>query len=95
MEQNTNNYPSNTSPPTKKTKLQLEEQLSSSETTSNQTASTAANLNAANRDHNQQPSNVATAENQHEFDNGIFNFILPSEEDYARASEENLDPNSV
>ena len=95
MEQNTNNYPSNTSPPTKKTKLQLEEQLSSSETASNQTASTAANLNAANRDHNQQPSNVATAENQLEFDNGIFNFILPSEEDYARASEENLDPNSV
>ena len=93
MEQN--NYPSNTSPPTKKNKLQLEEQLPSPETTSNQTASTAENLNAANPESNQQPSNVTSAENLSQLNNGIFNFILPSVEDSARASEENPDPNSA
>ena len=77
MEQNTNNDPSNTSPPTKNTKLQLEEQLPPSETTSNQTASTAANLNAANLAHNQKPSNVANTENLHQFHNGILNPISP------------------
>ena len=30
-----------------------------------------------------------------QYNNGIFNFILPSEEDSARASEENPDPNSA
>ena len=98
MEQNNSNNSSNTSntsPPTKKTKLQLEEQLSSPGTTSNQSASTAENLNAANPEFNQQPSNVTTAENLSQYNNGIFNFILPSEEDSARASEENPDPNSA
>ena len=98
MEQNTSNNPSNTSntpPPTKKTKLQLEQQFPSPGTTRNQSASTAENLNAANPDTNQQPSNVTTAENLSQYHNGIFNFILPSEEDSARASKENPDPNSA
>ena len=69
--------------------------MSSPETTSNQTASNAANLNAANFVYNQQPSNVATAEDLNQLNNGIFIFILPSEEDSARASEEDLDPNSA
>ena len=69
--------------------------MSSPETTSNQTASNAANLNAANLVHNQQPSNVATVEDLNQLNNGICNFIFPSEEDSARASEENLDPNSA
>ena len=62
MEQNTSNNSSNTSPPTKKTKLQLEEQLSSPGTTSNQLAPTAENLNATTPANNQKPSNVNPAE---------------------------------
>ena len=82
MDQNTSNNSSNTSntsPPTKKNKLQLEEQLPSPGTTSNQSASTAENLDASNPESNQQPSNVTTAENLSQLNNGIFNFILPSE----------------
>ena len=95
MEQNTSNNSSNTSPPTKKTKIQLEEQSSSPGTTSNQSAPTAENLNAATPANNQKPSNVTPTENLNQYNNGIFNFILPSEEDSARASEENPDPNSA
>ena len=95
MEQNTSNNSSNTSPPTKKTKLQLEEQLSSPGTTSNQSASTAEILTAAKPESNQQPSNITTAENLSQLNNGNFDFILPSEEESARASEENPDPNSA
>ena len=95
MEQNTSNNSSNTSPPTKKTKLQLEEQSSSPGTTSNQSASTTENLTAANPESNQQPSNITTAENLSQLNNGNFDFILPSEEESARASEENPDPNSA
>ena len=95
MEQNTSNNSSNTSPPTKKTKVQLEEQLSSPGTTSNQSVSTAENLTAAKPENNQQPSNITTAENLSQLNNGNFDFILPSEEESARASEENPDPNSA
>ena len=94
MEQITSNDPSNTSPP-KKTKLQQEEKLSPSDATSNHAALSAANLNPANVGHSQQPSNIVNAENHHQSINGIFNFILPSQEDSARASGENLDPNSA
>ena len=59
MEQNTSN---NSSPPSKKSKLEQEENLQP-ETTSNQTASTAENLTAAKCESNQQPSNLTTAEN--------------------------------
>ena len=94
MEQITSNDPSNTSPP-KKTKLHQEEKLSLSDATSNHAALSAANLNPANVGHSQQPSNIVNAENHHQSINGIFNFILPSQEDSARASGENLDPNSA
>ena len=91
MEQNTSN---NSSPPSKKSKLEQEENLQP-ETTSNQTASTAENLTAANPESVQQPPNITTTENLSELNNGNFDFILPSEEEYARASEENPDPNSA
>ena len=91
MEQNTSN---NSSPPSKKSKLEQEENLQP-ETKSNQTASTAENLTAVKRESNQQPSNLTTAENLSQLNNGNFNFILPSKEDSARASEENPDPNSA
>ena len=58
MEQNTSN---NSSPPSKKSKLEQEENLQP-ETTSNQKASTAENLTAANPESNQQPSDIPTAE---------------------------------
>ena len=91
MEQNTSN---NSSPPSKKSKLEQEENLQP-ETTSNQTASTAENLTAAKPESYQQPSKLITVENLSQLSNGNFNFILPSEEDSARASEENPDPNSA
>ena len=69
--------------------------MSLSDATSNHAAPPAANSNPANVDHGQQPPNIVNAENQHQSNNGIFNFIPPSEEDSARASEENLDPNST
>ena len=43
---------------------------------------------------NQQSTNIATAENKQQSKIGIFNFILPSEEDTVQACEENLEPSS-
>ena len=91
MEQNTSN---NSSPPSKKSKLEQEENLQP-ETTSNQTALTAENLPAANPESNQQPPHISAAENLSKLNNGNFDFILPSEEESARASEDNPDPNSA
>ena len=51
------------------------------------------NLNPVNVEHNQQPSNIANGANQIQSNNGIFNFILPSEEDSVRLPTENPDPN--
>ena len=95
MEQKTSDEISNTSPPKKKTKLQPKENLLSSDVTSNNAATIAENLNAANVACNQQPTTRATAEHQKQSENGIFDFILPSEEESVRASEENPDPNSA
>ena len=86
---------SNTSPPTKKPKLQPKENLPPSDATSNNAATIAENLNAANVACNQQPTNRATAEHQKQSENGIFDFILPSEEESVRCPAENLDPNSA
>ena len=44
---------------------------------------------------NQQPTNSVDADNQQSSRNGIFNFVLPSEEDCVLAPEENLEPNSA
>ena len=44
---------------------------------------------------NQQPTNSVDTDNQQPSRTGIFNFVLPSEEDCALASEENLEPNST
>ena len=44
---------------------------------------------------NQQPTNSVEADNQQPSRNGIFNFVLPSEEDCVLAPEENLEPNSA
>ena len=83
----------NTPPPHKKVKCQPEKNSPSSDTTSNDAATTAGNLNGANALFNHQPTNVEITENQQPSKNGIFDFILPSEEDSVRAPEENLDPN--
>ena len=91
MEQNTSN---NSSPPSKKSKLEQEENLQP-ETTSNQMAPTAENLSAANPKSNHQPPDTSAAENLSKLKNGNFDFILPSEEESARASDENPDPNSA
>ena len=45
--------------------------------------------------HTQQPANIGITDNQQPSKNGIFDFILPSEEDSVRAPKENLDPNSA
>ena len=95
MEQKSSDDISNTSPPTKKPKLQPNRNLPPSDATSNNAATIAENLNAANVACIQQPINIVTAEHQHPSRNGIFSFILPSEEDSVRASEENPDPNSA
>ena len=86
---------SNNSPPQKRAKHQLEEKSLPSETTSNDAATTAGNLNGANQLSNQPPTNVETTDNQQPSKNGLFDFILPSVEDSVRAPEENLDPNSA
>ena len=44
---------------------------------------------------NQQPKNSVEADNQQPSRNGIFNFVLPSEEDCVLPTEENLEPNSA
>ena len=89
----------NISPPTKKAKLQRKE-ASPSEDRSSHPAPIAENLNHnkqptnSGTEENQQSTNIATAENKQQSKNGIFNFILPSEEDTVQASEENLEPSS-
>ena len=85
----------NTSPPHKKVKCQPEKNSPSPDTTSNDAATTAGNLNGANALFNQQPTNVEITENLQPSKNGIFDLILPSEEDSVRAPEEKLDPNSA
>ena len=95
MEQKSSDDISNTSPPTKKPKLQPKGNLPPSDATSNNAATIAENLNAANVAGNQQPTNRATAEHQKQSENGIFDFILPSEEESVRCPAENLDPNSA
>ena len=95
MEQTTSNDPSNTSPPPKRSKAQQEKKSSITDATSNHAPSSAANLNPANVEQSQPPSNIVNGENQNHTNKGIFNFIPPSEGDSARASEENPDPNSA
>ena len=94
MEQTTSNDPSNTPPPPKRSKAQQEEKSPITDATSNHAPPSAANLNPANVEQNQLPSNIVNGENQDQSNKGIFNFIPPSEEDSARAPEENPDPNS-
>ena len=81
--------------PPKKAKCQPEENSLSPDATSNNAATIAANLNEANVACNQQPTNKEITDNQQPSKNGIFDFILPSEEDSVRSPEENLDPNSA
>ena len=95
MEQTTSNDPPNTSPPPKRPKAQQEEKPSITDATSNHASPSAANLNPVNVEQNQLPSNIVNGENQDQSNKGIFNFIPPSEEDSARAPEENPDPNSA
>ena len=85
----------NASPRPKKAKRQPEENSLSSDATSNNAATIAGNLNRANVIHYQKPTTMEITDNQHPFENGIFDFILPSEEDSVRSPEENLDPNSA
>ena len=82
---------SNNSLPQKRAKRQPEEKSPPSHTTSNDAATTAGNLNGAN----QLPLSVYDVENRQPPTNHTPDFILPSDEDYVRASEENLDPNSA
>ena len=91
MEQKISDDTSNTSPPTKKPKLQPKGNLSPSDATSKNAATIAESLDAANVVCNQQSTNIVTAEHQKQLKNGIFDFILPSEEDSIRCSAENLD----
>ena len=79
----------------KKPKLQPKGNLSPSDATSNNAATIVENLDAANIVYNQQPTNIATAEHQKQLKNGIFDFILPSEEDSVQFPVENLDPSSA
>ena len=79
---------SNNSLPQKRAKRQPEGKSSPSETTSNDAAVIAGNLN------HQQPSNIEITDNQQPSKNGIFDFILPSVGDSIRVPGENLDPNS-
>ena len=95
MEQNSSSNSSNTSPPSKRSKLQQEEESSITDTTSNHASSSAMNLNPANVDHTHQQSNIVNGANQNQSNNGIFNFILPSEEDSVRLPTENPDPISA
>ena len=64
MEQKISDDRSNTSPPSKNPKLQQKGNLPPSDTTSNNLATIAGNLNAANVVCNKQPSNIVTTEHQ-------------------------------
>ena len=85
---------SSNSPSQKKAKRQSEEKLPTFEATSNNAATTEDDLIGANQLLNQQPTNSANAHNQQPSKNGIFSFVLPSEEDCVLTPEENLEPNS-
>ena len=77
---------SSNSSPQKRAKRQPEEKSSPSQTTSNDAATTAENLNEANHLSNQHPTNTEIIDSQQSSKTGIFDFILPSEEDSVRAS---------
>ena len=79
----------------KTAKRQPEKNLPSLEATSINAAKTDANLMGTNHLLNQQPTNSVDTDDQQPSRNGIFNFVLPSEEDFALAPEENLEPNSA
>ena len=85
---------SSNSPSQKKAKRQSEEKLPPFEATSNNASTTEDDLMGANQLLNQQPTNSANAHNQQPSKNGIFSFVLPSEEDCVLTPEENLEPNS-
>ena len=80
---------SNNSPPQKRAKRQPEEKSPPSDATSNDAATIAGNLNGANHLSNRQPTNTANTDNQQSSKNGIFNFILLSEEDSVQTPVEN------
>ena len=73
----------------------MEENSSPLEAASNNAATNDDNLVGANPLLNQQPTNSANADIQQLTKNGIFNFVLPSEEDCVLDPEENLEPNSA
>ena len=85
----------NNSPPQKRAKRQLEENLLPLEATTINAAETDDNLMGTNQLLNQQPTISVDANNQQPSRNGTFHFVLPSEEDCALALEENLEPNST
>ena len=80
----------NTSPPHKKVKCQPEKNSPSSDTTSNDAATTAGNLNGANAIFNQQPTNIEITENQQPSKNGIFDFKSLEEAHSAQVKERSL-----
>ena len=83
------------SPPQKRPKRQLEEDSSPLEAASNNAATNDHNLVGANLLLNQQPTNSSNADIQQLTKNGIFSFVLPSEEDCVLDPEENPEPNSA
>ena len=85
----------NNSPPQKRAKCQPKENLPPLEATSINAAETNDSLMGTNHLLNQQPKNSVDADYQQPSRNGIFNFVLPSEEDCVLAPEENLEPNSA
>ena len=83
---------SDISPPPKRPKNVIDQEL---ETTSSNAALLDDHLIGAEHPHNQQSTNSDNSTEQLPLKNGIFNFILPSEEDCALNPEENLEPNSA
>ena len=71
----------NNSPPQKRAKCQPKENLSPLEATGINAAETNDSLMGTNHLLNQQPKNSVDADYQQPSRNGIFNFVLPSEED--------------
>ena len=69
------------SPQPKKASYQPKENSLSSDATSNDAATIAGNLNEANDKSNQEPTNIEIADDQQPSKNGIYDFILASEED--------------
>ena len=95
MEQKISDDRSNTSPLSKIPKLQQKGNIPPSDTTSNNAATIAENLNAPNVVCDQERSIIVTAEHQKQSKIGIFDFFLPSEKESVRCSAENLEPNSA